>query len=615
MDNKENQDLLITEQIDEEQASENSDASYSNAEIKIVSEYQKPKAIKNNSHFFREQKPENMLNKRNQNAISRIQNRKSNTLNKKSSLNDPTNIKQQQNMDQSDRLEEKPSSLDNAKDKVKQVGQVAKDKVKNATKQGVKQTGKAAGGAAKKAGSAAAKGIAAIATNPVTAPYFWGAVLTISLILFVPIFISTIFGGTGDDSSSSGISLNCEYNVGGKEYSDIKIRLMKCDKNSLIPIEGEELVDFEKYVLGVAYAENSSNENAFKAQVIAARSYTLNRRKIKTENGQNIIEMRNCTNDQVYCNPDKGCWSNSRSASDTVYSGVDHSKAWSKDAIAEDSDFRKWASEVNGIVLQDSNENVIYTPYCADYDVCSFCEPGICMSQNEATQLGKDGKDYNQILMKEYASRNPGASTGKSCQSVGSTTPGDFIWPTDSGYITSPFGPRSCTNCTAIHDAIDVRARQGEAIYSIADGEVVNASGTYHTLTIYHGIYNGKKLFSRYQHGDMLVHVGDTVKKGQKIAASNGWGPSGSGSYAAHLDFTILLGDEEVDNKQWNKNYRYNPLINLYNLSYNETGNSNAMDVSIKKADDSILNKIEYGTNISGLFSTKYCKTWNGPCG
>ena len=58
------------------------------------------------------------------------------------------------------------------------------------------------------------------------------------------------------------------------------VRLMSaggiCDGTYGQPIEGEELVPLEKYVLGVAYAETgNAPEEAFKAQVIAARSLLL----------------------------------------------------------------------------------------------------------------------------------------------------------------------------------------------------------------------------------------------------------------------------------------------------------------------------------------------------
>ena len=74
---------------------------------------------------------------------------------------------------------------------------------------------------------------------------------------------------------------------------------MDCDDRSK-SVSGEDLVDFEKYVLGVAYAGNEgAPEEAFKAQLVAARSFILARHadiggKIKTEGNNSIIETVSC---------------------------------------------------------------------------------------------------------------------------------------------------------------------------------------------------------------------------------------------------------------------------------------------------------------------------------
>lgn len=52
--------------------------------------------------------------------------------------------------------------------------------------------------------------------------------------------------------------------------------------NAAVP--NQELIDFEKYVLGVVYAENGgAPDEAMKAQAIAARTYAFNRGTIKEE--------------------------------------------------------------------------------------------------------------------------------------------------------------------------------------------------------------------------------------------------------------------------------------------------------------------------------------------
>ena len=114
--------------------------------------------------------------------------------------------------------------------------------------------------------------------------------------------------------SNSGSTTNCTYTVNGTNMSGIKVKLVHA-KNSAVPgvntgdeIEGQELVDFEKYILGVVYAENgSAPEEAIKAQAIAARNYVLNRGHLMEENGQKILRITNSTYDQTYCDPDAGC--------------------------------------------------------------------------------------------------------------------------------------------------------------------------------------------------------------------------------------------------------------------------------------------------------------------
>lgn len=138
--------------------------------------------------------------------------------------------------------------------------------------------------------------------------------------------------------------------------------------------------------------------------------------------------------------------------------------------------------------------------------------------------------------------------------SLGTTTP-TFAWPIteyatrhgDYGprYITSGFGPRSCTGCSTNHKGIDIGVETGTPVMATADGIVRDIrensgdAGTYITLE-HDGNY-----WSRYLHlSGYNVAVGDSVKKGQNIAPSGGekgaWG-AGS-SQGPHLHFEIWTG-------------------------------------------------------------------------
>lgn len=212
-------------------------------------------------------------------------------------------------------------------------------------------------------------------------------------------------------SSSSGGDI-CTYNVNGQEITDLKVRLMQagdvgglghCGGTYGLPMEGEELVDFEKYILGVAYAEigGDASEHAFKSQLIMARTYALNRPrsmggahsvKYVQEDGQWILQITNCVSDQVYCDPDKGCSKDVPSSNQfgMMYSGTSHPYVY-KEAIPADSQLRQWASEVAGKVMVDSSGNLLSGDY-------------VNTTQNTVSSLAAAGYDYTDILVNVYGS-------------------------------------------------------------------------------------------------------------------------------------------------------------------------------------------------------------------
>lgn len=213
----------------------------------------------------------------------------------------------------------------------------------------------------------------------------------------------------GEEDISSNIRIGgvCSYKIGDNNYSNIKVNLLNCEGDT--SVAGEELLDFETYITGVVYQENgNSSYEALKAQAVAARSYALRRPKamggafgikLQNENGQTTLSLRSCTNDQVFCHPDKGCWSNVRggqtsssipAANCTVHSGYDTSKTWTRNKLDEDSNVRKAVKETHGEVAVDSNGNVVYTTYTNT-------------NQSRWNTWAKEGKDYFEILKKDYS--------------------------------------------------------------------------------------------------------------------------------------------------------------------------------------------------------------------
>lgn len=188
---------------------------------------------------------------------------------------------------------------------------------------------------------------------------------------------------------------------------NIKVRLMNCKNQGWgTPIAGEQLIDLEKYILGVVYGEMGEGQNTevYKVQAVVARSFALSRptamnnsggTKLISENGQTILQIRNCTEDQVYCDPDQGC-STTVSAVDadrtgaTIYSGATTKPVTIKRALAQDSPLRSAVSSVMGQVAVDSNGYIANIGYQSTI-------------QNRWKQMVSSGMDYKQVIISDYS--------------------------------------------------------------------------------------------------------------------------------------------------------------------------------------------------------------------
>lgn len=220
--------------------------------------------------------------------------------------------------------------------------------------------------------------------------------------LVVPDNLKYDIGDYHSDSSYIGnYGSSSSFKINGKEYSGkIKVRLYKNDRFELV-YSDDRLIDFDKYILGVAYQEvgggtDSVSEQVFKTQAIAARSYALTRGigmpdelKITEENGYIVVNIRQTTSDQAYCDPDLG-----------YYAGQLNNCSSGHPKLSADSPLRKWAQEVEGLVLVDSKGNVVNTPY-------------INVDQNKWRSMANNGMKYDEILIKHYDSANNGYTIKK----------------------------------------------------------------------------------------------------------------------------------------------------------------------------------------------------------
>lgn len=351
-------------------------------------------------------------------------------------------------------------------------------------------------------------------------------------------FIAGISGGV-----SAGGGMKCSFDIGGAEVSDVKVRLMHAQYNTAIPteyqnqpIEGQELIDFDKYILGVVYAElNGYPLEAQKAQAVAAAGYTLNF-NIKNENGVNIIEISNSTWHQTYCDPDKGCdicySSNPNTLSlytkGTVPEGAKCTHHF--DPLPSDSPLRSAIRSVGGQVLIDSNGNILNSTYAG--------------RQEEWRDLANQGKDYIEILRSSYGSEYQ--VSDPNCEL---TSFGDWLWPTESGWvITSRFGNRDSPTAGASsnHRGIDIGGLPvNSRIYAIADG-TITSMGYNNSMGNYIWIDHGNGYSSVYMH--MNSHAsglltGSSVTAGQNIGFLGSTGIS----TGPHLHLGIQLEGKYID--------------------------------------------------------------------
>lgn len=245
--------------------------------------------------------------------------------------------------------------------------------------------------------------------------------------------------GYDDSSSTSTGGSNCTYNIKGVtnssdfttktnlNISNLKVRLMygygvtdtaMCD-GPYGQAMNEPLIDFEDYVMGVVYAEISGGQTKAEAQAqaIAARSFAIytavRNKKLINENGQWIIEIRNCVADQVYCNLDKGCSRKKKdptsSQNGSVYTGVNNTFTY-MNPLAQNAKQRAWISEVNGVVANNKNGYLLGMNYAQG-------------KQTEFRDLGGKGLDYKQVLKSLYGGINEFSSN---CSGSTTASTGDY---------------------------------------------------------------------------------------------------------------------------------------------------------------------------------------------
>jgi hypothetical protein len=300
-------------------------------------------------------------------------------------------------------------------------------------------------------------------------------------------------GGPGGPGNGTPNCNDCLYDLSttfgngtrnnGSEYSNvgnIKVTLHKhYDSPKGGVIEGAENIDFEKYVLGVVFAEIGPTElpEYAKSQAVAARSYALtrpfemgNKGSIKWEkNGDNwILHLRGSVVDQVYCDPDIGCSKNVAASNQNgdVYPGANTKANTYKKALDTYSTataFRQAVNSTAGEVILNSSGYITNAPYTSNN------------GQQQFYNGAKAGKLYTTIIPEHYTKKygqtmtigegNCSASTDPTCTGGGGNPQtGDWAsWKQyDQRWGSIPLGSRTikAIGCAATSVAIQL-ARSG----------------------------------------------------------------------------------------------------------------------------------------------------------
>lgn len=265
-------------------------------------------------------------------------------------------------------------------------------------------------------------------------PYLMGLVIIVVTILLLVLESAVIEPGSNKNLAST----SCVYELKGVvstgtiKLDGLQVELINCD-GTADNYEVIETVDFEKYAIGVALAEVSfSNTEYFKSQIIAARNFALKRNASMCPGsgpdtcfyGYNIntgkIRLRNCSNDQNYCDPEKPCYRKVREGKKALVGkeaeGQEGAYVW-KGQLSEETKAAVYAAaeEVKGKILVDGDGNVVYTNF-VDKD------------QKEWYRMAtEENKTAEEIMVEYYSSSGATGYSSANCTTTGNIDYGNYV--------------------------------------------------------------------------------------------------------------------------------------------------------------------------------------------
>lgn len=559
-------------------------------------------------------------NKQNQNAIERLNKRKANTISK--GVEAPESTPSTSNIPKPDVTKNMANPLNKGLGSLKDAGKTIG-----------KEAGKKAGQAAATAGKALAQGVGSLLKVLVTNPYFWLIVGVILLLILIPLLWQA---HNGDDSSGSGskngyFDEECDFNL-------TKVNL-KLHDGTIVATN----LNFEDYILGVAYAEIGDGiytdglEEYAKTEIVIAKTYSLTVGNY--DSNTKTITLKSSTAHHAWCDIYKGCDFYPSAGVHWYYpkeSGISKSGATTyKSALNEE--YIKKAKETYKQV-----ENYIYAPNKLKENLTKSSQLKITEYRDHTQlfwkKLALDGKKLEDILeatsTTEYPSyvkvlrptetlQHSTADTimnqykDKSLYNLSSycdytavagnctTSTPIKIGENEKFNVTSPFGMRihPITGKPKMHNGIDLAYAGGTPIYSIADGTVVAEgfdSGAGNYVNIGHDLDgDGTYDYTTYNYhmiNRTTLKVGEKVTGGQQVGSV---GTTGS-STGNHLHFGISdVNGKYIDPK---------PIIDALKTKTSVFDNNSTCEDSKNSEENSEENEEELDVPSGAVDNTKVGK-------
>lgn len=311
-----------------------------------------------------------------------------------------------------------------------------------------------------------------------------------------------------------------------------------------------EQVSLSEYLQGVVYmyGGNTTSNEYISYLTIAAKNYLYNVNGATVDNMPTSLRIKNCQQNQLYCNVNEGChyMEGNGNDEDTLISGSDESGSYVKGPAS--TDFITTSSKV----IDDRT-----TEFLVDGNMLVSTKLNLADSSTILSKLSTS--DYKTVLSDTY---------GGSIDTVSIVATG---YPLDLNHnrITSLYGWRlhPIDKVCKHHNGMDIAAPAEANIYSYADGVVVTNeyNSSYGNYTVIgHGNYNALTknydYYTLYAHQIRLstyVSVGTKVVTGQKIGNVGSTGRS-TGNHL-HLEVYEKINGAKV---------RHDPLNYLTNVEF-----------------------------------------------